>query len=320
MSTICFYAQFTASRAGLDGLTVTWDVERVTRSDGTRSALVTGGANSITVGRRGLYGYLLTSADLHTYDYIATAITTSTTADVKEVPAVWTLFSLNDNIDAAITSRLASAGYTAPDNASVTAIKAKTDNLPLDPADQSAVEAAITAATSPLATAVNLATVDTVVDAIKAKTDNLPLDPADQSAIEAAITAATSPLATAVNLSNLDTYVSVFVAKSSEVAATEAAIRGADSDTLKTLSDQLDGVALEGAGSVATVITVNDGANPLDGVNVWVATSSNGSNIVAQGFTSALGTVTLYLDPGTYYVWKTLAGYSFTNPSTLVVT
>jgi len=34
----------------------------------------------------------------------------------------------------------------------VAAIKAKTDNLPSDPADQSAVEAAITAATSPLAT------------------------------------------------------------------------------------------------------------------------------------------------------------------------
>lgn len=33
------------------------------------------------------------------------------------------------NLDAAVSSRLASAGYTAPDNASVTAIKAKTDSL-----------------------------------------------------------------------------------------------------------------------------------------------------------------------------------------------
>lgn len=48
------------------------------------------------------------------------------------------------------------ANTTAPDNASVTAIKAKTDNLPTDPADQSAVEAAITAATSGLATAANM--------------------------------------------------------------------------------------------------------------------------------------------------------------------
>lgn len=40
-------------------------------------------------------------------------------------------------IDAAISSRLATSGYTAPANADVAAIKAKTDNLPSDPADQS---------------------------------------------------------------------------------------------------------------------------------------------------------------------------------------
>lgn len=52
----------------------------------------------------------------------------------------------------------------------VAAIKAKTDNLPSDPADQSMIEAAITSATSSLATAANLAIVDTVVDAILADT------------------------------------------------------------------------------------------------------------------------------------------------------
>lgn len=50
-----------------------------------------------------------------------------------------------DNLDTTISSRLATAGYTAPDNASIAAIKDKTDNLPTDPAGQSAVEAAITA-------------------------------------------------------------------------------------------------------------------------------------------------------------------------------
>lgn len=45
-------------------------------------------------------------------------------------------------VDAAISTRLASVGYTAPDNASVTAIKAKTDNLPSDPADESLIIAA----------------------------------------------------------------------------------------------------------------------------------------------------------------------------------
>lgn len=95
MSTICFYAQFTASKLGVDGLTVTWDIERITRADGTRSALVTGGANSITVGRRGLYGYVLSNADLLTYDYVATAITATTTVDSQEVPGLWTFWSVD---------------------------------------------------------------------------------------------------------------------------------------------------------------------------------------------------------------------------------
>lgn len=49
------------------------------------------------------------------------------------------------NLDAAVSTRLAAAAYTAPDNASITAIKAKTDNLPIDPADESLIVAATTA-------------------------------------------------------------------------------------------------------------------------------------------------------------------------------
>lgn len=49
------------------------------------------------------------------------------------------------NLDAAVTSRLASGSYTAPDNSSIAAIKAKTDNLPSDPADASDIAAAFAA-------------------------------------------------------------------------------------------------------------------------------------------------------------------------------
>jgi hypothetical protein len=89
-STICFFAQFVGSKVGVNSLTVTWDIERITRADGTRAALVTGGATNITVGRRGLYGYYLAAADLDTYDYVATAITASTAVDQQEIAAVWT--------------------------------------------------------------------------------------------------------------------------------------------------------------------------------------------------------------------------------------
>ena len=66
-----------------------------------------------------------------------------------------------------------------------TAIKAKTNNLPSDPADESAVEAAVTSAHT--TTDGKVDAVKTVVDAVKAKTDNLPSDPADESILEALI-------------------------------------------------------------------------------------------------------------------------------------
>jgi hypothetical protein len=46
------------------------------------------------------------------------------------------------NLDATVSSRLAAASYTAPNNAGITAIQAKTDNLPVDPADESLIIAA----------------------------------------------------------------------------------------------------------------------------------------------------------------------------------
>jgi len=69
-----------------------------------------------------------------------------------------------------------------------------------------------------------------------------------------------------------------------------------------------------GSGSVAWVVMVTDGSNPLDGVNVWATTDEAGSNVVARGYTNASGQVTLMLDPGPYYFWKQLAGFNFTNP------
>ena len=83
----------------------------------------------------------------------------------------------------------------------VAAIKAKTDNLPTDPADASNIAASFASIASSITTLTTY--VDTEVAAIKAKTDNLPVDPADQSAVEAAITAAASLLATAAELAKV---------------------------------------------------------------------------------------------------------------------
>lgn len=77
----------------------------------------------------------------------------------------------------------------------VAAIKAKTDNLPSDPADASDIAASFSTVNSTLSTiagyidtevAAILAAVDTEVGAIKAKTDNLPASPAATSDIPSA--------------------------------------------------------------------------------------------------------------------------------------
>jgi len=59
-------------------------------------------------------------------------------------------------IDVASSTRLATSGYTAPDNADILLIKAKTDNLPGDPADASDIAAAFAAVGSALASLNNL--------------------------------------------------------------------------------------------------------------------------------------------------------------------
>jgi len=131
------------------------------------------------------------------------------------------------SLDADVTSRLASASYTAPDNASITTIKGKTDALPASPAavgsamslisDYDAAKTAASASgvaaipTNPLLTSDsrlnNLdATISTRalevggnVASIKAKTDTLPASPATTGSLmnltsgyDAAKTAASS--------------------------------------------------------------------------------------------------------------------------------
>ena len=76
-----------------------------------------------------------------------------------------------------------------------------------------------------------------------------------------------------------------------------------------------------GSGAISWTITQKDDAgNPLDGVEVWITTDAAGSNVVAGTLcTDTAGQVTFMLDAGTYYVWRQLAGYDFTNPSTTTV-
>lgn len=145
---------------------------------------------------------------------------------------------------------------------------------------------------------------NTSISSILVLTENLPNDPASESTILSAINSAI--------LTPQDVWDALVGSLTTPNSIGKLLAQSIDAkiSTRQTL----------GSGSTSTPVTVDDGINPLDGVDVWISTSSNGSGIVARGFTNALGIVTFMLDPGTYYIWKTLSGYSFSNPDTLVVT
>lgn len=89
--------------------------------------------------------------------------------------AGWSAESLKAIKDA-VDLKLSTLSYTAPDNASITAIKAKTDNLPADPASNTQVN-------TRMASFTYTAPDNASITAIKAKTDNLPADPASNTQV-----------------------------------------------------------------------------------------------------------------------------------------
>jgi len=161
----------------------------------------------------------------------------------------------------------------------IDAVKAKTDNLPSDPADQSAVEAAITAATSPLATAANLATVagylDTEIAAILADTNELQLDWADGGRLDLILDARSSQ----TSVDDLPTNAELATALGTADDAVLAAIATvqADTDNIQTrlpaaLESGRIAAALDSAATAALVDLIWD--EPLTGATHNVATSS----------------------------------------------
>jgi hypothetical protein len=125
-------------------------------------------------------------------------------------------------------------------------------------------------------------------------------------------------------------------------------MRGADSDTLKTLSDQIDGISAGsaptveeirqeidsnstqlaeiiadiatitgGTGSNAITITVTDGTTPIQDVTVEIWNAAN-TLFRTKGVTNSSGVMMTSLDDGTYTVRMLKGGYSFTNQTLTV--
>ena len=194
--------------------------------------------------------------------------------NIKDASGAHNLTNITVPITTAVTNRVTAntdqiEGGDATDalETAVSTIKAKTDNLPTDPADQSLIIAATDAIiaalvtaqadldnpdqfkadVSGLATSAALSTHDTKLTAVKDKTDNLPTDPADQSLIIAAADALVTAIAAVqTDLDNPDQF-------KADVSglATEAALSTHDGklDGVKAVTDKTD-TAMELDGEV----------------------------------------------------------------------
>jgi hypothetical protein len=165
-----FFVQDTATGLGVAGLTTGSFTTIKLLSDGVLGSDIKG-TISLVDGGAGFYSFLATNAQMNA-NVIQVIAAPST--------ATYQAFSGVVRTEQAVLAGLATATALVTVGANVTtidgivdAIKLKTDNLPSDPADESAVEAAITAATSPLATSAALATAQTYLVTLDANLDTV---------------------------------------------------------------------------------------------------------------------------------------------------
>lgn len=189
------------------------------------------------------------------------------------------------SVDAIPTTPLLAANYTAPDNAGISAIAAKTNNLPASPAVAGEYTAAIAAiptdtllatdtrldhldadVSSRLATSGYTAPANSTIAAIDAR---LPSDPADQSAVEAAISAipaapSASTTATAVRTELATELARIDVAISTRLA--DADYTAPDNAGIAAIAAKLPSAGAKMAGEGATAKNLDDVSVDLSGL------------------------------------------------------
>lgn len=194
-----------------------------------------------------------------------------------------------------IQSGLATAAALTTVDTVVDAIQAKTDNLPVDPADQSLIIAATNAIVS------DIATVDTVVDAIKAKTDNLPTDPADQSLLIAAIAAVetdTQDLQTRVPAALVGGRIDASVGA---LAAGVITAAGIAADALAAIADKFLGRSIaggaDGGRSVADALKLLRNRRAVAAGTLTVYEADDATPAWTAAVTTTAGNPTSQIDP-----------------------
>lgn len=125
--------------------------------------------------------------------------------------------------------------------------------------------------------------------------------PTDIAAIDSAISALN-------NLSLADIEATTVLAKT-----------GADSDTLETLSDQIDALILTGARTITIQLYETGGTTPIADVAVNVFNSDQ-SLFLGRKTTDSNGQIVIGRNDGTYKIVSVKVGVTFTVPETMVVT
>jgi hypothetical protein len=253
--------------------------------------LATDGTGRVTVG---------TNADKTGYGLSAAAVQAIWDALTSALSTVGSIGKLLvDNINATISSRLATSGYTAPDNTSIGTILTRTD-----------VATSTRLATSGYTAPPSAASVSTQV-----WTEPIPGAFAAGSAGVKLNSAASAgdPMATVVPGAYGTTTAGYKIGTFLDVAVSSRA------------SGAVGGVVGSGSRSYPITVTRPDGVTPIEGVSVWVSTDSAGANVVAGTLvTDTLGrintTTGFMLDPGAYYLWRQHGSWNFSNPTAFTVT
>lgn len=143
----------------------------------------------------------------------------------------------------------------------IAAIKAKTDNLPSDPADASDIASSFSTVNTKLDTIDDF--LDTEVAAIKAKTDNLPSDPADASVVAGLIAAVETKVDT------VDTVVDGIAAKTVNLPSDPA-----DASDIAALIDALPTAAENAAALMDLSNGIETSITPRQALRLILAASA----------------------------------------------
>lgn len=338
---LAFYGFYTSGKIGKTGIAPTVDVYRI-GTNGASVQVVTAGA-STEIGTSGLYRYGLSSG-LNTVEgeYLAMFRTSDTTVDARDIAAVWAVGKAGlEDLDAAVSTRatpvdVGNAVTTAVGTAVLTAV-------------QTALAAGITASIGGIVTAAVTAEFIAIglTQARVIKLDNL--DALVSSRVTAGLgaltyTATVKRQGSNVPIDGVAAWVTLDFEGKDIVAGTVY------TDAQGQVRFQLEAgpyyLWLQGAGTNfvnPSMITVGSGAPdesfnggityaytahilstttnlPLPGVAAWITLDQAGNQIIAgRKLTDAFGNVTFELPAGTYYLWLSHTGQSFTNPTTITV-